>query len=66
GREKSQPMVLWYDMRFSDAHGAISTRRQSEPQYPSTSRVLRAFADNAPNLTCLAIYQIIDYVRISA
>jgi hypothetical protein len=25
-------MVLWYDMRFSDAHGAISTRRQSEPQ----------------------------------
>jgi hypothetical protein len=32
GREKSQPVVLWYDMRFSDAQGAISTRRQSEPQ----------------------------------
>jgi hypothetical protein len=32
GQKKPQPLVLWYDMRFSDAHGAISTRRQSEPQ----------------------------------
>ncbi|KAH9956314.1 hypothetical protein BGW80DRAFT_1565797 [Lactifluus volemus] len=40
------------------ANGAL---RQSELQYPSTSRVLWAFANKAPNLTCLAIYENIDY-----
>lgn len=32
-------------------------------EYLSTSRILRTFADKAPNLTCLALYENIDYVR---
>ena len=32
-------------------------------EFLSTSRILRTFADRAPNLTCLAIYENIDYVR---
>ena len=31
-------------------------------EYLSTSRILRAFAERAPDLTCLAIYENIDYV----
>ncbi|KAI9436595.1 hypothetical protein H4582DRAFT_2078211 [Lactarius indigo] len=30
-------------------------------EYLSTSRILRTFADKAPNLTCLALYENIDY-----
>lgn len=33
-------------------------------EYLSTSRILRAFAEKAPNLTCLAIYENIDYVSV--
>ena len=33
-------------------------------EYLSTSRILRAFAEKAPNLTCLAIYENIDYVSM--
>jgi len=38
----------------------------SSVEYLSTSRILRTFADRAPNLTCLAIYENIDYVRVHA
>ena len=31
-------------------------------EYLSTSRILRSFAEKAPKLTCLAIYENIDYV----
>ncbi len=34
-------------------------------EYLSTSRILRTFADRAPNLTCLAVYENIDYVRVT-
>jgi hypothetical protein len=40
------------------------TRQTLTEEYLSTSRILRTFADKAPNLTCLAIYENIDYVRI--
>ena len=40
------------------------TRHTLKEEYLSTSRILRTFADTAPNLTCLAIYEDIDYVRI--
>jgi hypothetical protein len=79
-REKPQPVVLRYDMRFSDAQEelraaqslrdvsrnlkCLTLTRQTLTEYLSTSRILRAFADKAPNLTCLAIYENIDYVRI--
>ena len=33
-------------------------------EYLSTSRILRSFAEKAPKLTCLAIYENIDYVSI--
>ena len=39
------------------------TRQASDEEYLSTSRILRTFADKAPNLTCLALYENIDYVR---
>jgi hypothetical protein len=81
GREKPQPVALRYDMRFSDAQEelraaqslrdvsrnlkCLTLTRQTLNEYLSTSRILRAFADKAPNLTCLAIYENIDYVRIS-
>jgi hypothetical protein len=39
------------------------TRQTSTEKYLSTSRILRTFADRAPNLTCLALYENIDYVR---
>jgi hypothetical protein len=81
-REKPQPVVLRYDMRFCDAQEelraaqslrdvsrnlkCLTLTRQTLTEYLSTSRILRAFADKAPNLTCLAIYENIDYVRISA
>ena len=39
------------------------TRQTSTDEYLSTSRILRTFADKAPNLTCLALYENIDYVR---
>jgi hypothetical protein len=39
------------------------TRQTASEEYLSTSRILRTFADRAPNLTCLAIYENIDYVR---
>jgi hypothetical protein len=39
------------------------TRQTSSEEYLSTSRILRTFADKAPNLTCLALYENIDYVR---
>lgn len=39
------------------------TRQTSTEEYLSTSRILRTFADKAPNLTCLALYENIDYVR---
>ncbi len=35
-------------------------------EYLSTSRILRAFAEKAPKLTCLAIYENIDYVSMHA
>jgi hypothetical protein len=34
-------------------------------EYLSTSRILRSFAERAPRLTCLAIYENIDYVSIA-
>ncbi|KAI9510155.1 hypothetical protein F5148DRAFT_1182054 [Russula earlei] len=37
------------------------TRHTASEEYLSTSRILRTFADGAPNLTCLAIYENIDY-----
>ncbi|KAI9436416.1 hypothetical protein BJY52DRAFT_1328970 [Lactarius psammicola] len=37
------------------------TRQTSTEEYLSTSRILRTFADKAPNLTCLALYENIDY-----
>jgi hypothetical protein len=40
------------------------TRQTSIAEYLSTSRILKTFADRAPNLTCLAIYENIDYVRV--
>jgi len=40
------------------------TRQTSTEEYLSTSRILKAFAHRAPNLTCLAIYENIDYVRL--
>ena len=39
------------------------TRQTSTEEYLATSRILRTFADRAPNLTCLALYENIDYVR---
>ena len=39
------------------------TRQTSTEEYLSTSRILCTFADKAPNLTCLALYENIDYVR---
>lgn len=39
------------------------TRQTSAEEYLATSRILRTFADRAPNLTCLALYENIDYVR---
>jgi hypothetical protein len=39
------------------------TRQTSTEEYLATSRILRTFADRAPNLTCLARYENIDYVR---
>jgi hypothetical protein len=33
-------------------------------EYLSTSRILRSFAEKAPKLTCLAIYENIDYVSL--
>ncbi|KAH9970292.1 Gpi16 subunit, GPI transamidase component-domain-containing protein [Lactifluus volemus] len=76
-REKPQPVVLRYDMRFSGAQEelraaqylrdvsrnlkCLTLTRQTLTEYLSTSRILRAFADKAPNLTCLAIYENIDY-----
>ncbi|KAH9964998.1 hypothetical protein BC827DRAFT_905633 [Russula dissimulans] len=36
-------------------------RQTASEEYLSTSRILRTFADRAPNLTCLAIYENIDY-----
>jgi hypothetical protein len=42
------------------------TRQTSTDEYLSTSRILRTFADKAPNLTCLALYENIDYVRLHA
>lgn len=33
-------------------------------EYLSTSRILRSFAEKAPKLTCLAIYENIDYVCV--
>ncbi|KAH9956221.1 hypothetical protein BGW80DRAFT_1257846 [Lactifluus volemus] len=41
--------------------GLVTLTAQSLRGYPSTSRVLWAFANKAPNLTCLAIYENIDY-----
>jgi len=38
------------------------TRQTASEEYLATSRILRTFADRAPNLTCLAIYENIDYV----
>jgi len=40
------------------------TRQTLTEEYLSTSRILKAFAHRAPNLTCLAIYENIDYVRL--
>jgi hypothetical protein len=34
-------------------------------EYLSTSRILRSFAEKAPKLTCLAIYENIDYVSMA-
>jgi hypothetical protein len=44
----------------------LTLTRQVSPtgEYLSTSRILRGFAEKAPNLTCLAIYENIDYVSI--
>ena len=42
------------------------TRQISAEEYLATSRILRTFADRAPNLTCLALYENIDYVRASS
>jgi hypothetical protein len=39
------------------------TRQTAREEYLATSRILRTFADRAPNLTCLALYENIDYVR---
>ena len=39
------------------------TRQTNAEEYLATSRILRTFADKAPNLTCLALYENIDYVR---
>jgi hypothetical protein len=58
-REKPQPVVLRYDMRFSDAPVL-----ETLTEYLSTSRILPEFTDKAPNLTCLAINENIDYDRI--
>ena len=80
-REKPQPVVLRFDMRFNtvqeEYRAARSlcnisrnlkcltlTRHTLNEEYLSTSRILRTFANTAPNLTCLAIYENIDYVRI--
>jgi hypothetical protein len=41
------------------------TRQTATEEYLSTSRILRTFAHRAPNLTCLAIYENIDYVRVT-
>jgi hypothetical protein len=35
-------------------------------EYLSTSRILRSFAEKAPKLTCLAIYENIDYVSYAS
>ncbi|KAH9961841.1 hypothetical protein BJV74DRAFT_871655 [Russula compacta] len=37
------------------------TRQTSDGEYLSTSRILRMFAGRAPHLTCLALYENIDY-----
>ena len=42
----------------------LTRQTSSTGEYLSTSRILRAFAEKAPNLTCLAIYESIDYVSI--
>ncbi|KAF8265565.1 hypothetical protein EI94DRAFT_1804220 [Lactarius quietus] len=39
------------------------TRQTASEEYLATSRILKTFADRAPNLTCLALYENIDYVR---
>lgn len=39
------------------------TRHTAGEEYLATSRILRTFAGRAPNLTCLALYENIDYVR---
>jgi len=43
---------------------ALTRQVSSIGEYLSTSRILRAFAEKAPNLTCLAIYENIDYVSV--
>ena len=44
----------------------LTLTRQTSPigEYLSTSRILRAFAEKALKLTCLAIYENIDYVSM--
>jgi hypothetical protein len=43
----------------------LTLTRHTAPgeEYLATSRILRTFAGRAPNLTCLALYENIDYVR---
>ena len=43
----------------------LTRQTSTTEEYLSTSRILRTFADKAPNLTCLALYENIDYVRRS-
>lgn len=80
GREKPQPVVLRFDMRFISVQQEFNAARSlgdmcrnlkcltltrqisTTGEYLSTSRILRSFAEKAPKLTCLAIYENIDYV----
>ncbi|KAF8259403.1 hypothetical protein EI94DRAFT_1751692 [Lactarius quietus] len=80
GRNKPQPVVLRFDMRFISVQQEFEaaralrgvctnlkcltlTRQTASEEYLATSRILKTFADRAPNLTCLALYENIDYVR---